>query len=87
MTSDTLSDTETGWTAGAGAEYAFTDNLTARVEYRYADFGDLTNTHLHRWISDDARFDSSCVDYCRNVDKFGIGSRCRRENLSPRHLA
>jgi outer membrane immunogenic protein len=34
-----FSDTYTGWTAGAGAEYAFTDSLTGRVEYRYTDFG------------------------------------------------
>lgn len=32
-------ETYTGWTAGAGVEYAFTDNLTTRLEYRYADFG------------------------------------------------
>ena len=30
----------TGWTVGAGAEYAFTDNWIGRVEYRYYDFGD-----------------------------------------------
>jgi len=29
-----------GWTAGVGLEYAFTDNFTARVEGRYADFGE-----------------------------------------------
>ena len=29
----------TGWTAGAGAEFAFADNWTARLEYRYSDFG------------------------------------------------
>jgi outer membrane immunogenic protein len=34
------STTFSGWTLGAGAEYAITDNVTARVEYRYTDFGD-----------------------------------------------
>lgn len=29
----------TGWTAGGGAEVALTNDLTARVEYRYSDFG------------------------------------------------
>lgn len=28
-----------GWTAGAGIEYAFTPNWTARVEYRYTNYG------------------------------------------------
>jgi outer membrane immunogenic protein len=36
-----FSDSEdfTGWTAGLGVEHAFTDNLLARAEYRYYDFG------------------------------------------------
>lgn len=29
----------TGWTIGGGAEYAVTDNITLRGEYRYYDFG------------------------------------------------
>jgi outer membrane immunogenic protein len=29
----------TGWTAGAGAEWAFTDDWSARLEYDYYDFG------------------------------------------------
>lgn len=31
--------TFTGFTVGAGAEYAFAENWTARLEYRYTDFG------------------------------------------------
>ncbi len=31
--------TEFGWTAGGGIEGAITDNLMAKVEYLYADFG------------------------------------------------
>ncbi|MCY1292160.1 Outer membrane protein beta-barrel domain protein [compost metagenome] len=33
------SKTRTGWNIGAGLDYAMTDNLIARVEYRYSDFG------------------------------------------------
>ena len=38
------SGTRTGWTLGAGVEYAFTRNITARVEYLYYDLGDKTYT-------------------------------------------
>ncbi|UDL87019.1 porin family protein [Mesorhizobium sp. PAMC28654] len=31
--------TMTGWTIGAGVEYALADKWTARLEYRYTDFG------------------------------------------------
>ena len=34
--------TEPGWTAGAGIEYAMTDNWTAKVEYLYASFSKAT---------------------------------------------
>jgi outer membrane immunogenic protein len=33
--------TNTGWTIGVGLEYAFTDNIIGRAEYRYTDFGDF----------------------------------------------
>ncbi|QRG07450.1 porin family protein [Xanthobacter dioxanivorans] len=33
------SQTLTGWTAGAGIEYALTDHWTAKTEYLYTDFG------------------------------------------------
>ncbi|MBD9371731.1 porin family protein [Rhizobium sp. ARZ01] len=42
MEDDTSSDKRTmyGWTAGVGAEGFVTDNVTARVEYRYTDYAD-----------------------------------------------
>jgi outer membrane immunogenic protein len=36
---DQSSQTRTGWTAGAGIEYAVTPNWYIRAEYRYTDFG------------------------------------------------
>lgn len=33
------SDTRAGWTAGAGVEHAFTDNVTLKTEYLYTDLG------------------------------------------------
>jgi outer membrane immunogenic protein len=33
------SDVFTGWTVGAGLEYAITDKLSAKLEYLYADLG------------------------------------------------
>jgi outer membrane immunogenic protein len=34
-----ISDTRWGWTAGAGVEYAFAPNWSAKLEYNYMDFG------------------------------------------------
>ncbi|WP_297322810.1 outer membrane protein [uncultured Bartonella sp.] len=39
-TSYSDSDTLTGWTIGAGFDYAMTDHIILRAEYRYTDFGD-----------------------------------------------
>lgn len=48
----TYSKTHTGWTVGAGVEYALTNNWSARVEYRYTDWGKIntawTNNSIHR---------------------------------------
>ncbi len=35
-----------GWTAGAGVEYAFSPNWSAKLEYLHADFGTLQTTGL-----------------------------------------
>lgn len=36
---NSASKTRAGWTAGAGIEHAFTNNLTLKTEYLYTDFG------------------------------------------------
>lgn len=36
---ENTSSVHTGWTAGAGVAYALTDNISARVEYRHANYG------------------------------------------------
>jgi outer membrane immunogenic protein len=41
--SERFTTNRVGWTVGAGVEHAFQPNWTARVEYRYADFGHVTN--------------------------------------------
>jgi outer membrane immunogenic protein len=38
-----FSHTLAGWTVGGGIEYAVTNNWSIRAEYRYADFGHLTD--------------------------------------------
>jgi outer membrane immunogenic protein len=35
----TISDTRTGWTAGAGIEWGFWNNWSAKLEYDFLDFG------------------------------------------------
>jgi outer membrane immunogenic protein len=37
------SKTQPGWTVGGGVDYAFTNNLIGRVEYRYSDFGTFSS--------------------------------------------
>ena len=43
-TDESFDSTEWGWTVSAGLEYAFTNNLTTRVEYRYTQFESFNNT-------------------------------------------
>jgi outer membrane immunogenic protein len=40
----TNSATRTGWAAGGGVEYAFTDNISLKAEYLYYDLGSSTFT-------------------------------------------
>ncbi|MGA1801273.1 outer membrane protein [Rhizobium sp. HT1-10] len=66
MSDGTSSDKNTavGWTVGAGAETMVTNNISARLEYRYTDFGkknfDLDSGNVSR-------------GYDENSVKVGIG--------------
>ncbi len=42
--SGSSSDSRLGWVLGAGIEYAFTSNLTAKIEYNYINFGSKNET-------------------------------------------
>jgi outer membrane immunogenic protein len=50
-----------GWTAGVGAEYAFTQNITGLLEYNYVDLGSETYA-----------FDTISTDLTSNVIKAGV---------------
>ena len=51
----------TGWTAGAGLEYAFTNNRTGRVDYRYADYGETNATTIANNANDRSRLTTHAV--------------------------
>ncbi len=42
--SETYSTTKAGWTIGGGVEAAFWGNWLGRLEYRYADYGNIDHT-------------------------------------------
>jgi len=64
-TSESISNTGTGWTAGGGVEWGITPNWTARVEYLYVDLG--TNSYSFPLAGRATTFDNAF-----NVVRFGV---------------
>jgi outer membrane immunogenic protein len=56
----TKSKTYTGWTLGAGADYAVTNHILLRAAYRYTDYGDEDFTDIFPWP--DSKVDLSTSD-------------------------
>jgi outer membrane immunogenic protein len=61
------SNTEVGWTGGAGIEFAFAPNWTAKAEYLYVDLGNQTCT-----TTCFAGAGGTTVKYTENVVRAGI---------------
>ncbi|MDQ0419146.1 outer membrane immunogenic protein [Peteryoungia aggregata LMG 23059] len=57
-----ISETLNGWTIGAGLDYALTDRIFARGEYRYNDYGSET-------------VDGTDIDFNQHVVQVGLGVR------------
>jgi outer membrane immunogenic protein len=55
------SDWQTGWTLGGGIEHAFTPNVTARLEYRYTDLGQITYTSPTANLTDTSEITQSAI--------------------------
>lgn len=47
--SESHSNGQGGWTVGAGAEYLLNEALSARLEYRYADYGTQKDIGVDMW--------------------------------------
>ena len=50
-----------GWTAGAGLEYAFTDHIIGRAEYRFTDLGSASFNNAAVGVSDKVHYDSNAA--------------------------
>lgn len=55
------SDTRAGWTIGGGIEYAVTNNVTMRGEYRYTDYGRNTASDAGLGIADNSKYHSHTI--------------------------
>ncbi len=55
------SDWQTGWTLGGGVEHAFAPNVTARIEYRYTDLGQITYTSPTANLTDTSDVTQSAI--------------------------
>jgi len=67
--------TRAGWTIGAGLEWMFAPNWSAKAEYLYVDLGSTTFTGFN----DDAAFPNATIQHSRSmtesIGRFGLNYR------------
>jgi outer membrane immunogenic protein len=73
-TTNTQSNTATGWTVGAGAEWMFAQNWSIKVEYLYVDLGSSTSTLTYTYGGNTSTM-TSTVNERENVARGGINYR------------
>jgi len=64
-----VSEDRSGWTWGAGAEYAFAPNWSAFVEYNYYDFGGETQNYAYSIGVNDPAFDGLVIPIPTQLDE------------------
>jgi outer membrane immunogenic protein len=66
---------QTGWVLGAGLEYGVLENLTARLEYLYTDYGSALNMNVPDVASVDQTGSSAHADMSTNVFRAAVNYR------------
>ncbi len=64
-----ISNTRTGYDIGGGIEYAFTNNWTGRIEYRYYNFGTANTTWADLAVNPGTYYRTTLTD---NVIRVGL---------------
>lgn len=67
----TKDSTRVGWTVGAGWEYAFATNWSAKIEYNYLDLG--TTSEIFNVLSDS--FEQEKIEHTLHIVKAGVNYR------------
>ena len=68
----TVDSARVGWTAGAGLEYTFLTNWSAKVEYNYLDFGTKRETIPGLTVGGATVGFNHDIDYSLHLVKAGI---------------
>jgi opacity protein-like surface antigen len=66
------SEIRTGWTAGAGIEYAFSKNISAKIEYDYYNFGSKNVVFTNQFPTGASPFGSATIKQNIQTITFGL---------------
>lgn len=76
------SDTPAGWTVGAGLEYAFAPNWSAKVEYNFIDFG-KNRTTFSCTVAAAGICDTAPIDIDQQIHTVKLGVNWRWNAAAP----